>query len=435
MQFEVKEVDSFKRKITVKVTPEELTPIEARLLKKYQKSVTLPGFRKGKVPINLVKKTFAEALQGDLIEEAIQTFYGLALEESKLEPVSQGVLNNVDFKEVQSGLEFEIELEVEPEVELKKYKGLKVEKELLEVTEEMIDEALENMRESLATVRPVDEVVEDSLVTFSAQELGEGDAPIIGRKYENLVVTIGRGEFDEEFEKQMIGLKPGDEAIVRKTNPPEPGKEDLLPVVESYKITIEKVEMRELPELNDEFVKNLNDEKLETLDQLRERFRENLQHRLDHQVEDSLQTSLVDELLKENPFEVPDSMVENYLRYVISDLKEQYKDQKIDEDIVRTQYRAEAIHAVRWMMLRQKLIEAENIEVADEEVQARIDELPYSEEQKEQIRKDEDWIRRMRNDLLEKKVLKFLEEHADIEIVKDADAAAEKIAQLAKKEE
>ncbi|MCB0313587.1 MAG: hypothetical protein KDH84_10045, partial [Calditrichaeota bacterium] len=217
----------------------------------------------------------------------------------------------------------------------------------------------------------------------------------------------------------MIGLELDQDAVVQKITPPPPDRQDAQPEVERYEITVTSLEERELPPLDDELAKNLQDEKIETLEQLRTVLRENIQSALDRRSESLLNNNLIDELLKENPFDVPEAMVENYLQYVLEDLRQQYKDQKIDENIVRQRYRVDAIHAIRWHLLRRALVKAENLTVSHEDAYEEIDRSSYSDEEKDTFKKNHDLVHRVMDDLQEKKILDFLKDHAEISEVEE----------------
>ena len=416
MQFDVKEVDSIKRQVTVTMDPEELKQIENNLLRKLQKTASIPGFRKGHIPLGLIRKSYADTIRLEVLETAISEGYDKVLHQVDFSPIAQGKISEVKFEDVASGLTFEIEFEIQPEIELKKYQGLKVEKRVIKVTEEMVDEELEGIRQRFATVKPVEKAREGDIIRFNAQLLGEGDVPVIGRKFEDVEVVIGSGEFDPDLEKQMIGLELDQDAVVQKITPPPPDRQDAQPEVERYEITVTSLEERELPPLDDELAKNLQDEKIETLEQV---LRENIQSALDRRSESLLNNNLIDELLKENPFDVPEAMVENYLQYVLEDLRQQYKDQKIDENIVRQRYRVDAIHAIRWHLLRRALVKAENLTVSHEDAYEEIDRSSYSDEEKDTFKKNHDLVHRVMDDLQEKKILDFLKDHAEISEVEE----------------
>ncbi|NOX37356.1 MAG: trigger factor [Calditrichaeota bacterium] len=418
MQFNIEEVSPSKRRIKITLEPEEVGQIETQVVRKYQKEVQVPGFRRGKAPVGIIRKRYEESIKLDVIEEAISRFYGRVLDESKLNPISQGKVTDIQFEDVQKGMEIQVEVEVEPEIELKKYKGLKVEKDMVIVTEAMVQKVLEDLQEHFAIARDVDESKEGHWITFDIQQLGEGDVPIVGRKYENVTVRIGSGDFDPELEKQLIGVKVDQKVVVRRTVQPPEGAEDQAPRVESYEITVKAIQEKEYPELNDDLVKELNEENIDTLEDLKVAIRKNLQRELEERSRREFIDRLILEVLKENPFEVPEGMVEHYLDHIIDDLKRQSDDQPIDEAAIREAYRPEAIQRVRWIIIKNKIIEIENLSVSEEEIDEAIDKLEIPEDQREQLRQIDAYRWQLAHDLLDEKVIRLLEQHAEIIEVK-----------------
>jgi len=415
MQTEVESLNSYTKKLKVRLSADDLKPLEKRVILDYQKQAEIPGFRRGKAPVSIIRQRYGHSIQQDLIEETLKQFYGKALDETKIDPVSQGKITNIKFENIDTGMVFEIEVEVEPKFELKKYKGLKIEKEVVEVTDEMVEDALQQLREQFATVKEVEEAKEGHILYFDAQELDENNLPIVGHKYENLQLELGSGKFDKEIEAQLIGIKKDERRTVRTEIPADPANPESTPKVTLLEVHAKRIEERELPELDDEFVKNLDDEKLETLDQLRERMRENIRLDLEHRVEQAFTNRLIDELLKDNPFEVPPSMIENYLNEMIEDIKRQSPEKEIQEDKLRKEYRPSAIHHIRWFFLKKKLQEAENIQVSDEEVRALIDKSPnLDEKSKNQLKSSPRYLQNLKEDLLEEKIIKMLKEHAEV---------------------
>lgn len=422
MKFEVKEINKITRELKVKVTPEELTGIEQKILRNFQKFAEIPGFRKGRVPLGMVKNRYSADIQKEIVEEAISQFYQEAMEKSGIPAISAGKVSNLQFEDVKGGLSFDVEVEVEPEIELKKYKGLEIDKEKMTVTVQMLADVKQNLLENYATVKEEDEVREGYYVTFEAQLLGEGNVPVIGRKFEDITVPAGAGEFDKEVENQLTGMKVGEKKIVEKQSPaPEEGA---APVSERMEITVKRVEAREYPELNDDFVKSLGEEGLETVEQLEEKIQKNLEQDLEYRTDQMLRGRVIDALLKENPFDVPNSMVDHYLGHIIEDIKRKSKGERIDEDYLRQTYRPQAIHNIRWFMLKRKIAEAESIDVALSEVHETIDKFTLEDSQKEQLKNNQNTVDRIRDELLEQKVLDFLLKEAKITEIEPTETAA-----------
>ncbi len=414
MQIQVEDLNSYSKKLKIQLTAEDLGPIEKKVLRDYQRQADIHGFRRGHAPLSMVRKRYESMIQQDILEEAMKEYYEKALDEAKIDPVGQGKITDLKFEDAASGMSFDLEVEVEPEFELKKYKGLKVEKDIIEITDEMVDDSLQQLREQYATVKDVEEAREGHHVHFDVQELDQGDVPILGHKYENLEVELGSGKFDPQIESQLVGIKPDEKRIVRQEVPPAPDVNTQEPVVNRMEIHAKKIEEKEYPELDDEFVKNLNDEKLDNMDQLRERVRENMKLEFQRRSEQNFNNRLIDELLKENPFEVPPTMVDHYLDEMVKDFKKQSQGQEIQEDLVKKEYRASAVHNIRWHFLRKKLVEVENITASDEEAFKLIDEAPAEEKIKEQAKADQHYLGHLKEDIAERKVLDLLKEHAEV---------------------
>jgi trigger factor len=426
MQTSIQNLNSYSKKIEVEVSAEELVPIEQKIIKNYQKSANIPGFRPGKAPLNIVRQRHQQMIQQDLIEETLRYFYIKAIEEADIKPVAEGKITDIKLEDLKNGLQFDIEVEVEPELELQKYKGLKVEKDIVEVTDDMIENALGGLQEQYATVKEVNEAKIGNYLYFNAQELDTGDVPVIGKKYENLELVLGEGKFDPEIEGQLEGIKRGEKRIVRKQMIDPSQTKDKDKKTSSLEIHIKKIEEKDFPDLNDDFVKNLNDENLESVEQLRDRIQQNMKIDLGNRTENQLRNRLIDELLKENTFDVPPSMIEHYLQEMIKDIARQSKTETIDEETVRKEYRASAIHNIRWYFLKRKLVEIENISVTDEEINKIIDESGLDDKVKNQAKKDKHYLGHLRDDLMESKVIEVLKNHAEIVEVYPPKANAQK---------
>jgi trigger factor len=276
----------------------------------------------------------------------------------------------------------------------------------------MKEKVINNLREQFATVKELEESKEGDFITFDAQLLGEGDVPVIGRKFDDIHIKIGSGEFDRDLEKELVGLNKDQKKIVRKTTKPSSEKEK--PRVESYQINVKSIHEKQLPPFDKDFVKNLQDDSITTLDQLKERIDLNLKNDIEKRSREQFVSRLIDELLKENPFDAPNSMVDHYLEHLVEDIKNQSKGEKVDEETVRKNYRAYAIHNIRWHLIKKKIMEIENIKVDDKEIDDFIDKLNFEEKQKKEFKTNHQFKHRIQEDLLEQKVINVLESNADI---------------------
>ncbi|MFZ0392192.1 MAG: hypothetical protein WAN36_17145, partial [Calditrichia bacterium] len=250
--------------------------------------------------------------------------------------------------------------------------------------------------------------------TVDIQDMDESGVPVIGQKYENITIKLGSGEFDPELEKQLIGVKKNEKRVVRQKHESAHGSGEHHPHEHVMEVQVKKIEEKTFPELNDEFVKNLNDDQITNLDQLKDRLRENMQQDLQHRSHQVFTRRLIDELQKHNLFEVPPSMVDNYLSEMLEDVRRKSPNREINEDTFRKQYRPEAIHNVRWFFLKKQIAEKENITVSDEEISNIIDSMGLDEKSKEVMKNNSTYFNHFKEDALDRKVLKFLEDNAEV---------------------
>lgn len=407
MQFETREINSYTRALDVTLEADDLREVEKEIVRRVRRDAEIPGFRKGRAPLPIIKKRYADVIQGEMLDGAISHYYRKVLDESGLEPVAQGNITDIKYESVEDGMAFTVELQVEPEIELKKTKGLKVDREKADVTDDMVTAALEDIQRHFATVKQAEKVEKGHKVVFSMQELDESDLPIVGNKFDDMSVEVGSGEFDELFEEQMIGMTLEDEKVLRKKNE----ENDQM---ENYRVKLQKIEEWELPALDDDLVKNLGEEDMETLDQLKERLKTNIADNLKSRSQRQFVDRLIDEALKENPFDAPEAMIENYMEHQIKELRERYKDMQVSDDDLKKQVRPEAVNAVRWYLLKRRIVESEKIDVTMEKVHERIEGLTEDESQRKMFLENKQLVDRLRDEMLDGEVVKFLEENADI---------------------
>ena len=263
--------------LTFEVPAEEFNNALDQAFKKVVKDIEVPGFRKGKMPRGLFEKRFGvESLYQDAVDIVLPEAYTKAIDEPDIFPIAQP---SVDIEQIEKGkdLIFTAEVEVKPEVTLGEYKGLEVEEKSVEITDEDVEEEIKKIQERHAelVVKDDEEAVEEGdTVVMDFEGFMDGEA-FEGGKGENHSLEIGSGQFIPGFEEQLIGKKAGDDTEVKVTFPEDYHAEDLAGKEATFKVKIHEVKYKELPELDDEFAKDVDDE-AETLEQLREKKKEQL---------------------------------------------------------------------------------------------------------------------------------------------------------------
>ncbi len=417
---EVKKISSSKRELKITLPKETVDEIREQQAQLVRKEVQVPGFRKGKAPLNMVKRRYASLIEAYTLENAVEKSLALASEQEKIEILGTPEAKEVNFDE-EGNLVSQIEIETFPEIELKKYKGIELTRDKYVVTDQLVENNIEQLRKERAEISAIDgPVAEGNLVKVDMQELDESGAPIVGRKYSDVEFKVGEGRFDKDIEMQLIGVKKGETKRVEKVYPEDFPQKEFAGKKELYDITVKEIFEEKLPELNDEFVQELGDESLKTVDDLKKRIRENLEQRYKDEANARLEDDLIQTLLSENPFDVPQSMVENYLNSLVQNARYQYPNAK--EEDLRKAYQANAETMVKWYYLMQKIAEAEKIEVTDDDVEAFLNEQVKEEETRQKIKEDPRQLERIRENLFYDKVKNFLLDNAEIkenEIVLD----------------
>lgn len=257
-----------------------------------KKSLNVPGFRKGKVPRNVFNRMYGEgALFEDTLNDIMPEAYSAAIEEVGIEPVSQP---EIDVKSMESGQAWEIEAKVtvKPEVKLGEYKGLEVAKQDREVTDEDIEENLENKRQQQAELALKEEPAENGdtvVIDFEGFKDGE---PFEGGKGENYSLELGSNSFIPGFEEKLVGVKAGEETDVNVTFPEDYQEEELKGQEATFKVKVHEVKEKELPELDDEFAKDV-DEDVETLAELKEKLEKEMKEAKEAAAEEAVEEEAI----------------------------------------------------------------------------------------------------------------------------------------------
>ncbi len=417
---EIKKLSSSKRELKVTLPKEKVDEIREDQAKQIRKEVQVPGFRKGKAPLGMVKKRYASIIEAYSLEKAVEKSLELASEQENLEILGTPEAKEVNFDD-DGNLVSQIEFETYPEIELKKYKGIELTRDKYVITDQLVENNIQQLLKERAEISTSDgPVAEGNLVKVDMQELDESGVPVVGRKYEDVEFKVGEGLFDKEIELQLVGVKKGETKRVEKVYPEDFPQKEFAGKKELYDITVKEISIETLPELNDEFVQELGDESLKTVEDLKKRIRENLERRYEDESKARLEDDLIQTLLAENEFDVPKAMVDNYLNSLIRSAKLQYPDTR--EEDLRQAYQANAETMVKWYYFMQKVAEAENIEVTDEEIDKLLEENVEKEEDRKKIKENPNQILRLKDDLFYEKVKNFLLEQAEIkenEIVLD----------------
>lgn len=412
MEVNIAEQGKWERVVEVSVPNEELVPKFDETYAKYKKSMQLEGFRKGKVPVHLIKKLFGAKIEKEVAENSIIEFLEEACKKNNVKLFDVSKIEKWDYSR-DAGLTFNALVKIEPEITLEKYKELKIEREIYQISDEDVNAALDHLREQHATMMTIDgETQRGHYIVADIQQVDLSGVPIVGHKYENRYFQLGGEQADEEFVTQLLGIKAGETRRIKlhKQNPDGgEAKEDF------YSVTVKEVKEKMLPELDDEFAKDVGNFK--DLDELTQGIRSTLDGQSQEDTRQKLDNRVVDEIIKNNPIELPDFMIENFLNAFVESVKKE-NEKPVDDKEVRERYRADAIWGLKWRMIKDKIAELENIEVSESDINDYIETLakmsgknaPVVRSNYRNAKKRD----QLRYQIQEKKVIELLLQHAQI---------------------
>ena len=423
-------------KFTMDFTAEEF---EAAVVKAYQDSkdkFNIDGFRKGKAPRSIIEKHFGEGVFfEDAINNLFQTAYPEALNELDLEVIDSP---QADFSEIGKGkpLTVTIDVAVYPVVEVKDYKGIEVEQVDPEVTEEDVDRDIEAMRKRNSRMVVADRPVENGDTVILDYAGFVGDEQFQGGTAENQELKIGSGMFIPGFEEQLIGVKAGESKDVVVTFPEEYQAKELAGKEATFKCTVHEVKFEELPELDDEFAKDVSE--FDTLDELRDDARARILESVKLQCENEAKDKVIAQVYENNKIEAPATMVADEMDRMIQELEQQmrYQGLNIEQylqftgstlDDFRNEIKPEAEKRVATRIVLRSIGDVENVEVTDEDLDKELQRMSEAyNTDPENIKKmlGEENLAFFRKDIALTKVMDMLYNEAKITLVKAKDLEA-----------
>ncbi|MEK4875566.1 trigger factor [Bacillus sp. FSL W8-0102] len=412
--------------LTVTVDADKVNEGLDYAFKKVVKTINVPGFRKGKIPRPLFEKRFGvESLYQDALDYILPEAYAKAVEESGIEPVDRP---EIDIEQLEKGKEliFKATVTVKPEVKLGEYKNLEVEKVDTEVTDEDVENELKALQERYAelVVKEDGKAEEGDTVVIDFEGFVDGE-PFEGGKAENYSLELGSGSFIPGFEDQLIGTKAGDEKDVEVTFPEEYHAEELAGKPAVFKVKVHEVKAKVLPELDDEFAKDV-DEEAETLEDLKAKIKDRLKHQKEHEAEHALQDAVVEKATANAEIDIPEVMIENEIDRMMQEFSQNLSAQGMNlelyyqfsgqtEEDLRNQMKENAETRVRTSLTLEAIAKAENIEASEEDVEKELqrmaDQFNLSVEDIKKVLGD---LENLKADLRINKAVEFLVENAKV---------------------
>lgn len=432
-------IDTNLYQLEIAVDGDKFNDAVTKVFNRQKKNISIPGFRKGKAPRGMIEKYYGEGVfYNDAFEQLFPEVVTDAVEEAGIEIVDNPY--DVDIQKMdKDGVEFSLKVTVKPDVELDDYKGLSAKKPVVEVTDEDVQSEIDAMLERSARFVEVDrEAQNDDLTTIDFEGFVDGEA-FEGGKGEGYELTLGSGQFIPGFEDQIVGHKAGEEFDVN-VKFPDDYVEDLAGKDATFKVKLDNVNEKQLPELDDDFVLDVSE--YDTVDELKQHTKEDLEKSKTEAADAEVDTQIFEKLAGIVKSEIPQAMFEHQIDDSVSEFGYQIQSQGLDlktylgytgmtEEDLRNSFRSRAESQVKCRLALEKIAELENVEVTEEDLDAQYKDLA------EQYGMEEDSVRKILSeddiskDVKTKKALEIVKDAAEITEVTEEQLQAERAAEAA----
>ena len=385
MSLQVEKLEHNMAKLTIEVPAEEVEQALQASYLKQRNQISMPGFRKGKVPRQMVEKMYGpEVFYDDAANKLVQEAYAKAFDECELELVTPPDIDVVQLEKGKPYI-FTAEVAVKPEVTLGEYKGLKVDKISTRVTAKEIDEEIDKERERNArTVDVTDRAVEDNdQITLDFEGFVDGVA-FPGGKAQDYPLVIGSGSFIPGFEEQLIGAEIGKEMEVNVTFPEEYQSAELAGKDAVFKCTVHAIKAKELPELDDEFASEVSE--CETLEDYKAEVKKKIKERKEREGKEKKENQVIDMAAENAQVDIPEAMIQMKMREILGELEQRIQQQGlsmeqylqftgVSKEGMLAELRPEAEKRIKTKLVMEAIVKAENLETSEERLQEELQKM------------------------------------------------------------
>ncbi len=432
MKTRLEDISSVKKKLIIEIESKEVDKKINEAYRELGKKAKIPGFRPGKVPRKILERRFSDDVAEDVTRDLITESFPKALAEVDTMPLGTPLLEKETLKQSQN-FQYSAVIEVRPQFELKDYLGLEVEKEKYSVTDEDVEDRIEKIRQANGNMNSIEQaraVREDDYVVLD-YEAFEGKTPLDDVKATNFLIKVGSNDFHPQFEKGLIGLKKNDETEIHVDFEESHYNSKLAGKSVKFKVKIVDIKEMMLPELNDEFAKNLGTD-FNALEDLRTKMREMISgqegNRIDKEMKDRLLNMITDSV----GFETPQVLIESELDYTVENFKQSlarsgssFEQTGITEEKLRSDFRPASEKRVKEMLVLEHIAKTDKIIVDEEELDAAYNDLAanmgMTAEVVRQYYEARDLVDSLKEKLLSEKTLNYLVESARVlEVERDA---------------
>ncbi|HBO84682.1 MAG: trigger factor [Deltaproteobacteria bacterium GWC2_42_11] len=418
MKVSIEDLSAVKKKVVVEIPPENVQKEVESAYKNLQKTASIPGFRKGKIPRDILEKYYGDHVKDDVTSKLIDDSYPSIIKEHKISVTSRPEISDISNIQASESFKYTAVVEVKPEIKVEGYKDIKIKKEEASATDKEIDDAMNLLKERHATFKDIEgdaAAKEGNLAVIDFTGSIDGN-PIKNGMASNYSLVIGSGALLKEFEEGILGMKKDEERDINVNFPEDYANKELAGKLAAFRITLKGLKEKVLPDLNDDFAKDVD---CETVEQLREKMKEDLKRHKESSENERARDEIIKELINRNTFEVPKSLVEHYNNYLIGHAVERFKKGMIDSGEVglsaaqlKEKYAKMAEELVRRDIIIDAISRSENLTVLDSEIDSKVKEIAERRKEsfssmRERMEKEGE-ITYIKESLLEEKVFNLI---------------------------
>ncbi len=411
-----------KRVLALQISKEEVEKEKALAIDELRRDLKVPGFRKGKVPLKFIEKNYGPVIHQDAVRNLLPAVLDDALINENIFPVGDPKFENLKAEEGED-ITVDVEVEVRPDLEIKDYTGVKVLVEKRVIEDKDVRETLERVAEQKAVLTVVDRPAKegDFVLIDYAPVLPDGEVDLTNLA-ENYPIDLGAEAVLPEFRKALVGLEIKEETDVTVKYPEDFPEKELAGTEKVFHATVKEIKEKRLPEINDEFAKELGGQ-FESLAALEGQIKDDLEQEEEKRRAHDVEEKIVDGVIAANEFDVPDAMVDNYIASILEQDKKRrpdVPDEAEREKEVREHFREPAVRTIKKFLILDAIRKQETIELGAEEVEERIEDLTKDAGDKaDEVRAyfaHPERRRNLENELMDKKVMDFLREKAEVKV-------------------
>ncbi len=361
-----------KRVFNIEIPKENVAAKFDEVFGMLKKEAKVPGFRPGKVPMSVIKSRFGKDARADVGEQLIQDAFQEVIKDAKIDPISPPVLSEVDFKDDEP-IKFTASIEIAPAIRLEKTSGFTFTKKSEVITDDNVEEAYRAILHMQSSLEISEEPAkEDDFVTVDMKKMSDPENRLKKDEFKDFVIELSKDTALPAFVDNLVGVRVGDEKDITVEYPADYPEKSLSGAKLGYSIKVTAIKTKVAPEFNDEFFEKFGED-VKSVEELKAKIRLDLEARRRKEIQESLRDQAIKSTITHNQFELPQSLIENYLDNIVADFHEKHKEGDFDEAEVRDSYRALAIRMIRWDLLMHEIARQEGIKAETQDVDKWIE--------------------------------------------------------------